>query len=152
MRSAVPLFLIAVSLPAAAQEPAPAALPEHMIRDGRVTMAELQAHSGEAFRGLDANGDGVISADEFASFRLPAGQTLDDEARHDLFDHIDKDDDGTLHGGEWQVATDKAARLSDLDGDGYVSLVELADMHRNDTLDEAVPAGMFLEGLADRLF
>jgi len=129
-----------------------AGLPPSLTRDGRVTMAELAAHSGTVFRRLDADGDGLVSRAEFLAFPLPASVPLDGPARADLFDHLDEDGDGRIHGGEWEVATDRAANLRDLDGDGVVTLRELAEMNRQGRLGEAIPAGMFLDGLADSLF
>lgn len=127
-------------------------LPAPLVEDGRITMTELTTHTASVFRGLDGDADGVVSEREFMTFHLPAAVSIDQEDRTDLFAYLDEDGDGVINAGEWTVGIDQAARLVDLDKDGYVSLAELAEMRETGTLDDAVPATLLVDGLVGDLF
>lgn len=136
--------------PALAEDPP--RLPPPVVADGRVTMAELVVHSQAVFRALDVDNDGVVSQGEFVGFPLTPAAALTTADRVEVFEFMDDDGDGALHRGEWEVAIEQGARLTDLDGDGHVSLAELVAMNEAGTLDDAIPAGMLMDGLINELF
>lgn len=100
-----------------------------------IDVAQLEAHAAEAFAGADANGDGLVTLEEFSAMERPrrhaggsrprpdrerGAQTSADEqpaARRqafsdDLFDQLDTDGDDSLSREEYSAANQRAARTS----------------------------------------
>lgn len=130
-------------------------------RDGRLSQAEFLARF-DRMAAMDANGDGVVSADE----RRAAMQARRAQQRAAAFDRLDADKDGVISRAEFETRPDRAPRARmmrrqgprggdlnlaqareravqafarmDRDGDGYVS----ADERRQSRQDrrQASPA------------
>lgn len=100
--------------------------------DGVITRAEWRGND-VSFANHDWNGDGVLAGDEVR----PGGRggdrdwedTRDDRWR-DRFDRLDRDDDGFLSGPEWPGDLRLFDRI-DLDDDGLLSLREIASWRRD---------------------
>ncbi|HRO32589.1 MAG TPA: EF-hand domain-containing protein [Brevundimonas sp.] len=138
---------------AAAQQTTPQNAPARMARvdadrDGRLSQAEYLARF-DRMAAMDANGDGVVSADE----RRAAMQARRGQQRTAAFDRLDADKDGVISRAEFEARPDRAPRARmmrrqgprrggdlnlaqareravqafarmDRDGDGYVSADE----------------------------
>lgn len=107
-----------------------------------ISIEEMDAHRAEVFASVDSNGDGLISAEEFALAELPkpprghkpkgqwkAAQQADMD--ENLFHALDKDTDGVISRDEFSTQVMREARMAsmkshlferaDQDGDGYLS-------------------------------
>jgi Ca2+-binding EF-hand superfamily protein len=76
----------------------------------------------------DRNKDGKISFEEFGSSRKTAA--LEEEGRRRLFDHLDKNKDGTITPNELPKAMPPPVRDSDLDRNGKISFEEFRENAR----------------------
>ena len=96
--------------------------------DGKVTRAEVQAGRAERVKGIDADGDGLLSADEMIAADL-AQETARIEARvKGRIAVQDADGDGKLSAAEMMVPPGPARLFDriDADRDGTVTEAELA--------------------------
>jgi Ca2+-binding EF-hand superfamily protein len=99
-------------------------------KDGKISIAELEAHRKAEFAAADANGDGALSADELQA-QMQARMLAARSAR--MIENMDDDGNGTLSEaemGEGPIAAN-FARI-DTDNDGMISKeeAEAAREHR----------------------
>lgn len=102
---------------------------QRLADGGSITIEEIRANSSRAFAALDANGDGIVTRQEFIAQPLPS--RLGDYAnqpdlRGDLYDRIDLDSDGSVEAAEWNEALREDMSIADRNDDGTVTLDELA--------------------------
>lgn len=127
--------LILAGVAGAAIVPAAAAAEEadgvwrRMADGGSITVDEVRANSGQAFRVIDSDGDGIVTEREFAAHPLPdrlGGYANQPDLRADLFDRIDLDSDGRIAAAEWEEAVREDVSVADSNDDGRVTLEELS--------------------------
>ena len=95
--------------------------------DGKVTMAEVQAGRADRIKGIDANGDGLLSAEELIAADMAQEKTRVEGRVAARIAAQDADGDGKLSAAEMMVPPG-AARLFnrvDADNDGAVTEEEL---------------------------
>ena len=102
-------------------------------KDGKLSLAELEAHRAAEFAASDTNGDGALDAAEIAARMMARFQEkLADKAQH-MIDNRDNDGNGTISADEMGKgpAEDHFARI-DTDNDGAISKeeAEAAMQHR----------------------
>lgn len=102
-------------------------------KDGKLSLAELQAHRATEFAGADANGDGSLDAGELSDRMMARFQEkLPARAQH-MIDNHDNDGNGLVSADEMGQgpAEDHFARI-DTDNDGAISKeeAEAAVQHR----------------------
>jgi len=89
----------------------------------------------------DRNKDGKISFEEFGSSRKTAA--LEEEGRRRLFDHLDKNKDGSITPNELPKAMPRPVRDSDLDRNGRISFEEFRRNSRLKGVSEERIKAMF---------
>lgn len=96
--------------------------------DGKITMAEIEAHRAAMFARADTNGDARLSADELAAHRLAMMTAWLKEGAADMLKEHDADGDGALSAAEMPKPprADKFFARADTDGDGALSMAEVA--------------------------
>ncbi len=103
-------------------------------KDGKVTLAELQAHRKAEFASADTNGDGALSAEELSAHMLARMQAQMAERSQAMLDNMDNDGNGSLSEDEMgQGPGERHFARIDTDNDGAISKVEAegAMQHRN---------------------
>ncbi len=96
-------------------------------KDGKVTQAEMDAHKAARVAEVDANKDGLLSADELAQMQI-IEMTIRAEARAaEMVTAMDTDADGLLSAAEMTAGPRLAFMMDtvDTDGDGAISLAEM---------------------------
>ncbi|MGL4236485.1 MAG: EF-hand domain-containing protein [Tabrizicola sp.] len=94
-------------------------------KDGKLSLAELEAHRKAEFTAADTNGDGALSAEELAARQLAKfSETLADRTAR-MIDNMDNDGNGTISEDEIGEGPGERnfARL-DTDNDGAISKEE----------------------------
>lgn len=99
--------------------------------DGVVTAEELSAAGpGAAFAEADANGDGVLEGDELTAFRAAQERLREERRQQRMVERLDSDGDGKLSLEEIEAGNKRGPQQMfdrlDADGNGEVSLEELA--------------------------
>lgn len=96
-------------------------------KDGRVTKAELDAWRAAAATRLDADGDGLLSADEIAAGRIEDMTARAQQMAARMVERLDADGDGLLSAAEMAARPMPARAFDriDADGDGAVTEAEL---------------------------
>jgi len=89
----------------------------------------------------DRNKDGKISFEEFGSTRKTAA--LEEEGRRRLFNHLDKNKDGTITPNELPKAMPRPVRDSDLNRNGRISFEEFRQNERLKGVSEERIKAMF---------
>ena len=100
--------------------------------DGVVTAEELSATGpAAAFGEADANGDGVLEGDELTAFREAQERAREERRQQRMVERLDTDGDGKLSLEEIEAGTrrrpQKVFDRLDADDNGEVSLEELAE-------------------------
>ncbi len=103
-------------------------------KDGKVTPAEVDAHHVARMAAADANGDGLLSAEELAQMRID--EVTKRAAAHaaEMVARLDSDADGLLSVAELAAGRgappDGAEMIAhaDSDGDGAISLEEAEEI------------------------
>ena len=93
--------------------------------DGKVTLAELEAHRKAEFAAADANGDGALSPEELSAHQMARIQARMAERTQAMLDNMDNDGNGSLSEDEMGQGPGERnfARL-DTDNDGAISRAE----------------------------
>lgn len=93
--------------------------------DGKITLAELEAHRKAEFAAADTNGDGALSPDELSAHQLARIQARLAERTQAMLDKMDNDGNGSLSEDEMGKGPGERhfARL-DTDNDGAISKAE----------------------------
>ncbi|MBA4323704.1 MAG: calcium-binding protein [Rhodobacter sp.] len=93
--------------------------------DGKITLAELEAHRKAEFAAADTNGDGALSPDELSAHQLARIQARLAERTQAMLDNMDNDGNGSLSEDEMGKGPGERhfARL-DTDNDGAISKAE----------------------------
>lgn len=80
-----------------------------------MTLSDMQARSDRRFNRMDANGDGVITADEMDGDGDGGGRG------GRMLERADANNDGRITRAEMQAASQAMFRMMDANGDGTVS-------------------------------
>ncbi|MBL9054018.1 MAG: EF-hand domain-containing protein [Tabrizicola sp.] len=94
-------------------------------KDGKLSLAELEAHRSARFAAADTNGDGAIDVDELAAHELAEFQEKLAKRVQHMIDNKDNDGNGSLSADEIGKgpAEENFARI-DTDNDGAISKEE----------------------------
>jgi Ca2+-binding EF-hand superfamily protein len=92
-------------------------------KDGKVTQAEIDTHRAARVTAADANGDGLMSADELAAMRLAEMTERAKTDAAEMITKLDSDGDGLLSAAEMATrpASGKLFDRADTDDDGAIS-------------------------------
>jgi Ca2+-binding EF-hand superfamily protein len=95
-------------------------------KDGKVTVAEIEAFRVARFAAADVNGDGLLDKDELAAFRLEEMQARADAQAARMIERMDGSGDGKLAADEMPGMTGGKPLFDrvDTDGDGAISKAE----------------------------
>ncbi len=96
-------------------------------QDGDISKDEVAAHRAERFVSSDANGDGVVSLEEFEAFATAERERRQEERRARHFARLDANSDGVISADEHAAADSRADRMFerlDTDGDGVITEAE----------------------------
>lgn len=97
-------------------------------KDGKVTEAEIEANRAARVKAADANGDGLMSADELAAMQLAELTERAKAHAAEMVTRMDTDGDGMLSVAELAARPGPARMFGriDTDGDGAISRDEAA--------------------------
>lgn len=99
-------------------------------QDKTVTMDELTTAGGSHFASMDADGNGVVTVEEFKQHRMGHGK----DRKGKYFATIDSNNDSTVSKQEFldhkQQRAEKYFNKMDIDGDGSLSADEFASSHK----------------------
>lgn len=100
--------------------------------DGRVTRAEMAARGMERFAEADTDSDGRLTAEELAAFAAARSGERQAERTARMIRRLDADGDGALSAGEWADRPGPARMFDrlDADADGGISAEEFAEARR----------------------
>ena len=97
-------------------------------QDGNVTKDEISAHRAEKFASADANGDNLVSADEFSAFADAERERRQEQREARRFAKMDANGDGVIsaeeHASHADARMDKMFERVDTDGDGVITEAE----------------------------
>ncbi len=95
-------------------------------KDGKVTEAEIEASRTARVTAADANGDGLMSADELAAMQLAEMTERANAMAAEMITRMDSDGDGLLSAAEMASRPGPAQFFDriDTDGDGAISREE----------------------------
>ena len=103
---------------------------EALQLDLEAASARRAERDAERFTMIDTNGDGMLSAEEYANRR----DVHREQMRQRLFERLDADGDGALSEAEMSARLDRLRAL-DSNGDGRVSPREMRRKHRESRHD-----------------
>lgn len=135
-----PLFVLvfgaAVASPSAAQEGLPKSVTDGMY----VTVAEVRAKSESTFEAFAGAGATSVTRDKFLSTKIPPRimPTSGGNLLGKLFSLLDVNSDGTLTISEWRQRLQKDIHFADENGDGKITLKELARARKNMSVGDAL--------------
>ena len=96
--------------------------------DGSVSKDEIAEHRANKFASADANGDNLLSADEFAEFAEAERERKRAERQTKRFEKLDADGDGVVtaeeHASVDDGRMDRMFDRLDADGDGLITEAE----------------------------
>ncbi|MDP3195018.1 EF-hand domain-containing protein [Tabrizicola sp.] len=100
--------------------------------DGKVTLAELEAHRKAEFAAADTNGDGALSPEELSAHQMARIQARMAERTQAMIDNMDNDGNGSLSEDEMGQGPGERhfARL-DTDNDGAISKAEAEEARQH---------------------
>lgn len=97
-------------------------------QDGNISKDEVSAHRAERFTNADANGDNLVTAEEFEAFAEAERARKQEQRRAKRFARMDADGDGFITAAEHEAAADKRMDRMfdriDTDGDGVITETE----------------------------
>ena len=97
-------------------------------QDGNITKDELAVHRDNRFFSADANGDNLVSAEEFEAFAEAEHERKRAERQAKRFARLDANGDGVITAEEHAAAADKRMNRMfervDTDGDGIITEAE----------------------------
>ncbi len=96
--------------------------------DGAITRAEAEAHRAARFAEIDADGDGLVSLDDFAAVH-EAEQDERRRGRHGrMLERLDADGDGLISQAEFEAAPMRLFDRADSNGDDVITEDEVEAM------------------------
>ena len=130
------MLAAALALPAAAQEGLPKAVTDGMY----VTVAEVRAKSESTFEAFAGPGATKVTREKFVSTKVPASimPSSGGNLLGKLFSLLDANSDGTLTISEWRQRLQKDIQFADENGDGKITLKELANARKNMSVGDAL--------------
>ena len=112
------------------------------VSDGSyVTLEEIRANSKKVFTTFAGPGGGPIRRETFVTRDLPPGVKLDgknQELLPNLFTALDGNGDGLVTRAEWNSRIEMDIAFADENGDGRITLKELANARENMGISDAV--------------
>lgn len=126
------LVLVLAVAPAAAL--AEGGLPDDVVGGTAITLEEVRANSAEVFEAFAGQDGGPVSRQEFLGTDIPKKILPDQPDRAvlaDLFTTLDADSDGRLTRAEWNERLESDLQMIDQDGDGRITVEELANAREN---------------------
>ena len=135
-----PLFALAFGAvlisPAAAQEGLPKSVTDGMY----VTVDEVRAKSERTFEAFAGAGATSVTRDKFVSTKVPESimPSGGGDLLGKLFSLLDANSDGTLTISEWRQRLQKDIQFADNNGDGKITLKELAKARQNMSVGDAL--------------
>jgi EF hand len=92
-------------------------------KDGKVTLAEIEADRAAKVKAADANSDGLMSADELAAMQIAEMTERAKAHASEMVTRLDSDKDGLLSAAELATRPDPAQMFDriDTDDDGAIS-------------------------------
>jgi Ca2+-binding EF-hand superfamily protein len=123
--------------PGLSQSPLPSSVTDGMY----ITLAEVRANAARMFDLIAGSDGGPIPKSEFVSVKLPKDilpDTADQTLLAKLFEQLDADGDDRLTRQEWERRINRDLSFADSNGDGRVSMKELANARQNMSLGDAL--------------
>ena len=137
---------MAVLLLVPGQAPASDSRLPQAVRDGpAITVEELRANSAAVFEAFAGGSGGPVSKAAFLDTEIPASvlpNRPDRATLSRLFKLLDADDSGTVTRAEWNDRINEDLRFADENGDGVITVEELARARENLGVSDAL--GMLL--------
>lgn len=104
-------------------------------KDGKVTQTELDAHHAARVAEVDANKDGLLSADELAQMQIKAFTERATRMSAKMIVRLDSDGDGLLSAAEILAGPGPVMMLDRLDTDGDGAITEAEMLAAQDRMD-----------------
>lgn len=99
-------------------------------KDGILDRAEFDAQRAAQFKAMDADGNGVLTAEEMKAFHEQHRADMRDGMAGKFIKRIDTSGDGKVSAAEWQAGSlQKFVKLDD-NGDGAITADEFQKMHK----------------------
>ncbi len=118
-------------------------------KDGKVTQAEMDASRAARVADVDADKDGLLSADELAQMQIRAMTERANSMAARMIERLDSDGDGKLSAAEMASGPGPAMMLDRLDSDGD-GAISTAEMQAAQAMMEARGMEMGDEGMGAR--
>ncbi|MDB6092621.1 MAG: Calcium-binding EF-hand-containing protein [Verrucomicrobia bacterium] len=99
--------------------------------DGKISRAEHAVGAKMMFAKMDANNDGIVTADEMNAMHAAKGDHMKSEkSAAEKIHMIDANGDGQITADEHAAGSEAMFAKMDTDGDGYLSLSEMTAGHK----------------------
>jgi Ca2+-binding EF-hand superfamily protein len=135
------LAAAAVALLAATVASAEINLPPALMRGGSITVAELRDHLDATFDAIAGQGIRSIAKPRFIQLEISktvVPETPNRQLLERLFPLLDANEDGVLTRAEFKKQINRKLTFADEDGDGKITLQELANAKKNMGVGDAL--------------